>query len=130
MKGMVPTIVGSSAASAVAPGPAPATAPAIRPCGGGLLVGVRVSPSSRRTALKGVYGDRLKVSVSAPPEDNRANQELMEALANWLEVTRDDVHIETGHKSRDKVVVFRGMGESELRRKLDGLLSVDRTRES
>lgn len=93
-------------------------------------MGVRVSPSSRRTALKGVYGDRLKVSVSAPPEDNRANQELMEALANWLEVPRDDVHIETGHKSRDKVVVFRGMGESELRRKLDGLLSVDRTRES
>jgi uncharacterized protein YggU (UPF0235/DUF167 family) len=45
-------------------------------------------------------------------------------------VPRDDVHIETGHKSRDKVVVFRGMGESELRRKLDGLLSVDRTRES
>ena len=93
-------------------------------------MGVRVSPSSRRTALRGVYGDRLKVSVSAPPEDNRANQELTDALANWLEVSRDDVRIETGHKSRDKVVVFAGMGESELRRKLDGLLSVDRTRES
>ena len=93
-------------------------------------MGVRVSPSSRRTVLRGVYGDRLKVSVSAPPEDNRANQELREALANWLEVSQDDVHIETGHKSRDKVVVFTGIGEPELRRKLEGLLSADRTQES
>jgi uncharacterized protein len=93
-------------------------------------VGVRVSPSSRRTALKGVYGDRLKVAVSAPPEDNRANEELTEALANWLEMSRDDVRIESGHKSRDKMVVFTGLREPELRRKLGGLLSVDRTRDS
>jgi len=93
-------------------------------------VGVRVSPSSRRTALRGVYGDRLKVSVSAPPEDNRANQELTEALANWLEVSRDDVRIETGHRSRDKVVVFTGMDEPEFRRKLDGLFGMDRHRGS
>ncbi len=93
-------------------------------------MGVRVSPSSRRTALRGVYGDRLKVSVCAPPEDNRANQELMEVLANWLELSRDGVRIVTGHTSRDKVVVFTGLGEPELRQKLAGLLGADRPRGS
>lgn len=91
-------------------------------------MGVRVSPSAPRTAVRGVYGDRLKVSVSAPPEDNRANQELTEALAKWLRVRRDSVRVETGHGSRDKVVVITGIDEAELRNKLTGLLQGDRPR--
>jgi hypothetical protein len=94
----------------------------LRAGAGGVLLGVRVSPSARRTALRGVYGDRLKVSVSAPPEDDRANQELTEALAKWLEVPRNSVRLEVGHRSRDKIIAFTGMGESELRRRLNRLL--------
>lgn len=86
-----------------------------------------MSPSAPRTALRGLYGDRLKVAVNAPPEDNRANNELIEALAGWLGLRRDDIHIETGHGSRDKVVAFAGMSEARLREKLAGLLNADRT---
>jgi uncharacterized protein (TIGR00251 family) len=91
-------------------------------------VGVRVSPSASCTAVRGVYGDRLKVSVSAPAEDNRANQELTEALAKWLRLGRDGVRVEIGHGSRDKVVAITGMEEAELRTKLVGLLQKDRPR--
>jgi hypothetical protein len=76
--------------------------------------------------LRGVYGERLKVAVSAPPEDNRANNQLVEALAQWLGLRRDAVRIEAGHGSRDKVVAFTGIDEAELRSKLAGLLEVDR----
>ncbi len=62
------------------------------------------------------------MSVNAPPEDNRANQQLVEALAGWLELRRDEVRIESGHTSRDKVVAFTGVGEAELRNRLAGLL--------
>jgi len=82
-----------------------------------------VSPSAPRTQFRGLYGDRLKVAVSAPPEDNRANQELVAALAGWLELSRDDVRIESGHTSRDKVVSFRGIEEAHLRSKLAQLLA-------
>lgn len=88
----------------------------------GLQVGVRVSPSAPRTRLGEVYGDRLKVAVSAPPEDNRANSELVNALAGWLGLRRDNVRIESGHTSRDKVVSFAGIDEAELRSRLAGLL--------
>lgn len=87
-----------------------------------MLVGVRVSPSAPRTALRGIYGDRLKVSVNAPPEANRANHQLVEALAGWLELRRDDVHVESGHSSKDKVIAFTGIEEAELRSKLTRLL--------
>jgi uncharacterized protein (TIGR00251 family) len=85
-------------------------------------VGLRVSPSAPRTAVRGIYGDRLKVSVNAPPEDNRANDQLVEALAGWLGLRRDDVRIEAGHGSRDKVVAFLGIEEAELRNRLTRLL--------
>lgn len=100
-----------------------AALPAITSGATGLHIGIRVSPSAPRTQLRGVYGDRLKVSVGAPPEDNRANQELVEALAGWLGLRRDDVRIESGHTSRDKVVSFSGIEEAQLRDKLAALLA-------
>ena len=44
---------------------------AIHARGGALLVGVRVMPSAARTEIRGVYGDRLKVAVNAPPRAGR-----------------------------------------------------------
>lgn len=82
-------------------------------------------PSAPKTAMRGTYGDRLKISVNAPPEDNRANRQLVDALAKWLGLRRDEVRIETGHGSRDKVVAFTGIEESELRRRLVALLRGD-----
>jgi uncharacterized protein len=84
-----------------------------------------VCPSAPRTVVRGTYGDRLKISVNAPPEDNRANRQLVDALAKWLGLRREDVRIDTGHGSRDKVVAFSGIEESELRRRLVALLRGD-----
>lgn len=105
-------------------------APEIRGGEEGLLVEIRVSPSAPATAIRGIYGDRLKVAVNAPPEDNKANQELVEALSKWLGVRRDSVRIQAGHGSRDKVVAFAGMEEAELRERLRVLLGRVSQRES
>jgi uncharacterized protein (TIGR00251 family) len=78
-------------------------------------VGVRVSPSASRTELRGLHGDRLKVAVASPPEDNRANRELEGALAAWLHIGRDNVSVVKGHASRDKVVAFTNLEESRIR---------------
>jgi uncharacterized protein YggU (UPF0235/DUF167 family) len=73
-----------------------------------------------------VYGDRLKVAVSAPPEDNRANHELVEAFAGWLGVRREQVRVESGLASRDKVLLLSGLSEVELRSRLATLLAKGR----
>ena len=81
-------------------------------------MGVRVLPSAARTEVRGVYGDRLKVAVNAPPEAGKANARLVQALAAWLGLKADMVTVRSGHGGRDKVVAFSGMTENELR---DGL---------
>jgi len=97
---------------------------AVTPSRGGFLVGFRVSPAARRTRVQGVYGDRIKVQVSAPPEDDRANAELTSTVAEWLGLPADCVNILSGHKSRDKVVAFSGIAETELRLRLQRMLEL------
>lgn len=100
----------------------PGEIPAISLGAGVLLMGVRVSPSAPRTAVQGIYGDRIKISVNAPAEANRANRQLVAALAGWLGLRRGQICIEAGHSSRDKVVAFSGIEEAELRNRLARLL--------
>jgi uncharacterized protein len=79
--------------------------------------------------MRGVYGDRLKVAVNAPPEGGKANARLLQALAGWLDMPVDDVRLESGYTGRDKVVAFSGIMEDELREKLNrSLRGAGRTR--
>lgn len=97
--------------------------PAVRVGEDGLLVGFRVSPNAKRTRVLGLFGDRVKVQVGAPPEDGRANAELRSALARWLDLPAERVVLYSGEKSRDKVVAFRGVEEDDLRERLARLLA-------
>jgi uncharacterized protein (TIGR00251 family) len=93
----------------------------IRASADGLLVGFRVSPSARVTRVQGAYGDRLKVQVSSPPEDNRANTELAAALARWVGLPGGCVSVHAGHTKRDKIVSFTGIEEHVLLERLESL---------
>ncbi|MGA2220268.1 MAG: DUF167 domain-containing protein [Verrucomicrobiia bacterium] len=80
---------------------------------------VRVTPRAKRNAVVGVAGDALKVRVTAPPEDGRANDALIEVLADWLGVKRRQIEIISGATSRNKIVrvtsAARELIETKLR---------------
>ncbi|MDP9231980.1 MAG: DUF167 domain-containing protein, partial [Actinomycetota bacterium] len=67
-------------------------------------VRLRVSPGARRCELVGRHGDGWKVRVTAPPEDGRANDALLDLLAKRLDLPRRSLSIVSGHTSREKVV--------------------------
>lgn len=96
--------------------------PAVRRAGDSLLVGFRVAPSAARTAVVGLYGDRVKVAISAPAEGGKANARLIDALAGWMGLMRDNIHIKSGHGSRDKVVAFEGIDKADLVCRLTALV--------
>ncbi len=76
-------------------------------------------PSASRTEIRGLYGDRLKVAVNAPPEAGKANARLLQALCSWLGLRADQVTVHSGHTGRDKVIAFSGIMEAELRNRFD-----------
>jgi uncharacterized protein (TIGR00251 family) len=69
---------------------------------------VRVTPRARRNAVERQPDGRLKVYVTAPPEDGRANEAVVEIIAEWLGVKRRQVEIISGATSRNKIVRITG----------------------
>jgi uncharacterized protein (TIGR00251 family) len=74
----------------------------------GITFQVRVTPRARQNTVAGRVGDAVKVYVTAPPEDGRANDAVIETVADWLGVKRRQVEILTGASNRNKIVRVEG----------------------
>jgi uncharacterized protein (TIGR00251 family) len=81
-----------------------ADAPWARRQADGWSLTIRVQPGARRSEVVGPHGDALRVRVSGPAVDGKANAELVRFLAEHLGVPRSAVAIIRGHSSRTKVV--------------------------
>jgi uncharacterized protein len=80
---------------------------------------LRVQPGAKRTGLVGWMADgTLKVSVSAPPEDGRANRAVVELMAAALGVREATVRVVRGHAARTKTVEVDGADDETLRRRI------------
>jgi len=79
---------------------------------------VRVTPRASREAIEGEYQGALKVRLTAPPVDDRANEALSRFLGARLKVPASAVKIVAGEKSRTKRVAVRGITCAMARRLL------------
>jgi len=84
----------------------------------GLSFAVRVQPRARRNAIIGELGDALKIALTAPPVDGRANEACVEFFAELFDVPRSSVTITSGQSSRNKVIRVMGISVAEIRRRL------------
>lgn len=77
----------------------------VRSLGPGVwAVEVRVLPGARRSAVDGLHGCRLKLRISAPAVEGKANKAVVEFLAGVLGVKKGQVSIVRGETSREKTV--------------------------
>jgi len=74
---------------------------------------VHVSPGSKKSEVQGYdpWKNALIVKLKSPPEGGKANRELIKILSEFFSA---EVDILSGHRSRDKVVVIRGLTENEV----------------
>ncbi len=75
---------------------------------------VRVQARSSREAIEGEFQGALRVRLTAPPVDDRANEALGRLLAERLKVPFSAVRIVSGEKSRTKRVAIRGVSAAEI----------------
>ena len=85
----------------------------------GVTFAVKVHPRAKKNAITGEIGDALKVALSAPPIDGKANDSCIEFFARLLKVPRSSVTIAAGQSSRNKVIRVNGINAAELRKRLD-----------
>ena len=88
-----------------------------------MRVVVRVQPGAKRTFVGGRYGDSeppvLVIRVQAPAVDGKANQAVIQALANELGLAKTALRIVTGHASRTKTLEIQGVTPDDLLRLLE-----------
>jgi uncharacterized protein len=71
---------------------------------GALVLAIQAQPNAKRTEVAGPHGDALKIRLAAPALDGRANDCLVEFIAERLGVKRGQVSLVHGESSRRKVV--------------------------
>jgi hypothetical protein len=73
----------------------------------GLIFNIRVQPRASQNRVVGLYGDALKINLTAPPVDNAANKACGAFLADLLSVPKSAVSILSGQTGRNKQVMIR-----------------------
>jgi uncharacterized protein len=75
---------------------------------------VRVAPRASGDAIEGEHAGALKIRLTAPPVDDRANESLRRLLAQRLKVPVSAVRIVLGEKSRSKRVAISGVTREQI----------------
>jgi len=88
----------------------------------GVVLQVKVHPRARRNAIDGVVGDALKVSVTAPADQGKANQAVREILAETFHISVASIKIQSGLTSPRKLLRLEGVSEAQVRARLQQVL--------
>ncbi|HEV8047964.1 MAG TPA: DUF167 domain-containing protein [Terriglobales bacterium] len=80
---------------------------------------MKLHPRAKKNAITGIVGEAVKLAVTAPPVDGRANEACIEFFANLFALPRSSITIASGETSRRKVIRVAGLSADELRRRLE-----------
>jgi len=84
----------------------------------GCLLKCWIQPRSSRNAVVGVHGDALKIALTAPPVDGKANKELLKFIAKYFKLPKSSVQIVAGESSRSKTILISGLDKNIITKKL------------
>lgn len=88
-------------------------------------INVRISPRAKRNEISSIMDDgSVKIRLTAPPVEGKANQALIKYLAEILKISTTDIEIVAGHSGRQKVVLITGFEEENLRKCLFNEISL------
>lgn len=89
---------------------------------GSLLLRLHVQPRASSNSLGGLQGDMLKLRLTTPPVDGKANKAVVAYLAKLLHLPKSALTIKTGQQSRSKTLVISGADEQQVRSQLAALM--------
>ena len=82
---------------------------------GDLLLALYVQPRASRNELAGLHGDAVKLRLTTPPVDGKANKAVISFLAKLFKIPKSAILIKSGLQSRSKKIVLSGLEEQDVR---------------
>ena len=81
---------------------------------GRITLTLHIQPGAKKTEFAGRHGDALKIRLSAPPVDGKANEALIKFVAEALKLPKSAVSLKSGQTSRRKVLEVQGAEASAI----------------
>ncbi|MBN2568515.1 MAG: YggU family protein [Deltaproteobacteria bacterium] len=81
----------------------------------GAVFHVRVLPRASRCEIVGIQGDALKIKITAPPVDGKANDECIKFLSDRLGIKKARISIIAGQASKNKKIAISGATERDMK---------------
>jgi uncharacterized protein (TIGR00251 family) len=91
----------------------------VRDTANGAQFALRVQPRASRNAIVGTMGDAVKLAITAPPVDGKANHAVVEYLSDLFRVPKSSVVIVSGETGRNKLIAVRGMRAEQVLKALN-----------
>jgi uncharacterized protein (TIGR00251 family) len=90
----------------------------IRDTASGATFSIKVHPRAKKDVIAGTVGEALKVALTAPPVEGKANEACIRFLAEFLRVPRSSVTIAAGETSRNKIIRVSGLTAAQVEDRL------------
>ncbi|MFV8256518.1 DUF167 domain-containing protein [Bdellovibrio bacteriovorus] len=85
---------------------------------GGARLHLFIQPKSSKNEVVGPHNGEIKIKLTAPPVDGKANECLIEFLSDLFDIPKRDVHLIKGETGRHKVVELTGLDAEKIREAL------------
>jgi hypothetical protein len=82
---------------------------------GSLLLSIYVQPRSHRNAIVGLHGDTVKMRLTAPPVDGKANKAVIAFWAKSLKIPKSAITMKSGLHNRMKKILLNSVQEKQIR---------------
>ncbi|GAG12410.1 unnamed protein product [marine sediment metagenome] len=87
--------------------------------GNDIIVKVKIVPGSSKNKIIGVYNDSLKITITAPPVEGKANKKCIAYLAKYFDVAKSKIEIISGQTSKNKLIKIYDISKKEFLDKID-----------
>jgi uncharacterized protein (TIGR00251 family) len=95
----------------------------LQPCGeNAVIIQLHVQPRAKKNGIAGLYGDALKLRLSTPPVDGKANKAVEAYLGKLFGVPKSAVQLHSGHQNRNKRVRIEGIDLRQAKEMLRTIL--------
>ena len=84
----------------------------------GIILAVRLTPNSSKDEILGYTDEYVKIKISAPPNENKANKKLVEFMSKYFDIPKSDTVLVSGDKSRLKKILLKNIDEELVKQKI------------
>jgi len=86
--------------------------------GNNIIIKVKIVPGSSKNKIIGAYNDALKISITAPPVEGKANKKCIAYLAKYFDVAKSKIEIISGKNSKNKLIKIYDISQEKFLEKI------------